>query len=61
MKKRPVGSPSGSTPGKPVAKIRRDSGAKSRKSLTFGNDYQVVSLQVLLDYCLIHHSVFNHF
>ena len=38
-KKRPVGSPSGSTPGKPSSKVSREAcNSRSRKSLSFGNE-----------------------
>lgn len=46
-KKRPVGSPSGSTPGKPSNKVAREAcNSRSRKSLSFGNE--VVSCVVFL-------------
>ncbi|XP_068693315.1 uncharacterized protein [Montipora capricornis] len=38
-KKRPVGSPSGSTPGNPSNKVAREAcNSRSRKSLSFGNE-----------------------
>lgn len=37
-KKRPVGSPSGSTPGKPSSKVSREACTRSRKSLSFANE-----------------------